>query len=242
MNTRNNFSDEQLQAFVDDEIDVAERAEIMEAVRHDDELACRVCELLHIKDSVRIAYREPELPAARPAHWKSSWWTGTPFRAAAAVLIFALGTLTGTSLQTQLSDTPSRNVSTLASAATASQELKRVVLHISTAESQRLDQALTDAEDLLISYKDNPEMVQLEVVANAEGLSLLRSDTSPYPDRIKRLAQQFNNVSFLACSRAIEKLRMRGIDVHLLPEAHVRPGALEEIVDRLQEGWVYIRV
>jgi intracellular sulfur oxidation DsrE/DsrF family protein len=242
MNTRNSFSDEQLQAFVDDEIDVAERAEIMEAVRHDEELACRVCELLQIKDSVRLAYREPELPANRPASWKSGWWNGTPFRAAAAVLIFALGTLTGTSLQTQTKDPLSHTGSNLANAAIASQELKRVVLHISTAESQRLDKALSDAEELLSSYKDHPEMVQLEVVANAEGLSLLRADTSPYPERIKRLAQQFNNVSFLACSRAIEKLRMRGIDVHLLPEARVIPGALEEIVDRLQEGWLYIRV
>lgn len=242
MNTRSSFSDEQLQAFVDDEIDIAERAEIMEAVRHDDELACRVCELLQLKDSVRLAYREPELPETRPASWKSGWWSGTPFRAAAAVLIFALGTLTGTSLQMNTTDPLAYTGGKLASAAIANQELKRVVLHISTAESQRLDQALSDAEELLSSYKDRPEMVQLEVVANAEGLSMLRADTSPYPERIRRLAQQFNNVSFLACSRAIEKLRMRGIDVHLLPEAQVIPGALEEIVDRLQEGWVYIRV
>jgi len=242
MNTRNSFSDEQLQAFVDDEIDIAERAEIMEAVRHDDELACRVCELLQIKDSVRLAYREPELPANPPASWKSGWWSGTPFRAAAAVLIFALGTVTGTALQMNTTDPLSHTGGKLASAAIANQELKRVVLHISTAESQRLDQALSDAEELLGSYKDRPEMVQLEVVANTEGLSLLRADTSPYPERIRRLAQQFNNVSFLACSRTIEKLRMRGIDVHLLPEARVIPGALEAIVDRMQEGWVYIRV
>ena len=83
--------------------------------------------------------------------------------------------------------------------------------------------------------------MQLEVVANAEGLKLLRADTSPYPERIRRMALQFNNISFLACNRAIEKLRMNGIDVHLLPEARVIPGALEEIVDRLQQGWVYIR-
>lgn len=242
MNKHSEFSDEQLQAFVDDEIDVTERTEIMEAVRQDDALACRVCELLQIKDSLRLAYREPELPAPRPARWHASWWTGTPFRAAAAVLIFALGTLTGTALQSPVTDTASRTFGTLASADTANQGLKRVVLHISSADKNRLDQALTDAEELLDSYRDQPELVQLEVVANTEGLSLLRADTSPYPERIRRMAQQFNNISFLACSRTIEKLRLRGIDVHLLPEARVIPGALEEIVDRLQQGWVYIRV
>ncbi|HUT40951.1 MAG TPA: hypothetical protein VM011_06365, partial [Gammaproteobacteria bacterium] len=105
-----------------------------------------------------------------------------------------------------------------------------------------MEQALDDAEQLLASYKEHPELVQLEVVANAEGLKLLRADTSPYPERIRRMALQFNNISFLACNRAIEKLRMNGIEVNLLPEARVIPGALEEIVDRLQQGWVYIRV
>jgi len=56
------FSDEQIQAFVDDEIDTHDRAEIMEAVRNDEELACRVCELLQLKDSVSLAYREPPQP------------------------------------------------------------------------------------------------------------------------------------------------------------------------------------
>ena len=60
MSTDNRYSDEQLQAFVDDEIDITDRAEIMEAIRHDDELACQVCELLQIKDTVRLAYLEPE--------------------------------------------------------------------------------------------------------------------------------------------------------------------------------------
>lgn len=242
MSTRDSYSDEQLQAFVDDEIDVAERTEIMEAVRQDDELACRVCELLQIKDSLRLAYREIEQPVPQQLRWNHGWWLRSPARAAAAVLIFALGTLTGTSLQSHKADTPSSGSSVLTNTAAIRPELKRVVIHISSAEEQRLDQALSDAEELLGSYKDHPEQVQLEVVANADGLALLRADTSPYPDRIKRLAQQFNNISFLACSRTIEKLHLRGIDVHLLPEARVIPGALEEIVDRMQQGWVYIRV
>jgi intracellular sulfur oxidation DsrE/DsrF family protein len=236
------FSDEQLQAFVDDEIDLAERAEIMEAVRHDEELACRICELLQIKDSVRLAYREPEMPEGGLRLWKNEWHRQLSFRAAAALLVFALGAVTGVVLQSTGTLPTPQLVSSLGKTEAIQQDLKRLVIHISTDESERLDQALDEAEELLASYRDHPEQVQLEVVANTKGLTLLRSDTSPYPDRIRRLAEQFNNISFLACSRTIEKLRMRGIDVHLLPEAQVIPGALEEIVDRLQEGWVYIRV
>lgn len=237
MSTRDTYSDAQLQAFVDDEIELGERAEFMEAMRHDEELACRVCELLQTKDALRLAYREPEQPERSHARWQSAHKRHLSFRAAAAVLIFAVGTVTGMVLQTQ-----GGGNTQLAEARDVQQDTRRVVIHISSADSQRMAQALDDAEQLLVDYRDHPERVQLEVVANSEGIALLRQDASPYAERIRRMAQQFNNISFLACSRTIEKLHMRGIDVHLIPEARVIPGALEAIVDRLQQGWVYIRV
>ena len=46
---------------------------VMEAVRKDDELACRICELLQIKDSLRLAYREIEQPDTRQLRWHSGW-------------------------------------------------------------------------------------------------------------------------------------------------------------------------
>ena len=239
MSNGTNYSDEQLQAFVDDEINVTDRAEIMEAVRLDDDLACRICELLQMKDTVRLAYREPEQPVSGYMSRQPARQWQVPATAAAALLIFAIGTTTGVVMQTYNNGTLIGSGNTVAD---VDHEMKRVIIHISSAEPQKLDEALTDAEELLVSYKDRPELVQLEVVANTAGLELLRADTSPYPDRIRRMAQQFDNISFLACSRTIEKLRLRGIDVHLLPEAKTIPGALEEIVDRMQEGWVYIRV
>lgn len=240
MNTRN-YSDEQLHAFVDDEIELNERAEFMEAIQQDDELASRVCELLQLKDSVRLAYREPEQPAHSDQRGKIALRTRTSFSVAAAVLIFAVGIGTGTVLQTQLGGL-SHTTGQLAGTTTSAQEFKRLIIHISHADTKRMEQALDDAEQLLASYREHPELMQLEVLANAEGLNLLRADTSPYPERIRKMAQEFGNVSFLACSRTIERMRLNGIDVHLLPEARVIPGALEEIVDRLQQGWVYIRV
>jgi intracellular sulfur oxidation DsrE/DsrF family protein len=234
------FSDEQIQAFVDDEIDTHDRAEIMEAVRNDEKLACRICELLQLKDSVRLAYREPPQPDHTITRWQTSHKTGLSIKTAAAVVLFTVGSVTGWLLHTQPGFTSP--AARIAQMAPAEEEYKRVILHVSTADPARLGQALDDAEQLLSSYKDRPEMVQLEVVANTEGLTLLRADASPYAERIRHLAQEYDNISFLACSRTIEKLRMKGINVHLVPEAMVIPGALEEIVDKLQEGWVYIRV
>jgi intracellular sulfur oxidation DsrE/DsrF family protein len=237
------YSDEQLQAFVDDEIDINDRAEIIEAINKDDALACRVCELMQLKDSVRLAYREPPQPVHTRDRWNASHKAVFSVKAVAAIMLLAVGTLIGVLLQPQINPSTSSIVPAgLAQIAPAGDEYRRVVFHISTADPLRLEQALDDAEELLASYQNSPEKVQLEVVANAEGLALLREDASPYAERIHRLAMLYDNLSFLACSRTIEKLKLKGIDVHLLPDAEIIPAALEKIVDRLHEGWVYIRV
>jgi len=236
------YSDEQLQAFVDDEIDISERAEIIEAINKDDALACRVCELMQMKDSVRLAYSEPPMPENTKARWKAAHNAMFPIKTVAAVMLLAVGTLIGVLLQPHINPSTSIAPAGLAQIAPAGDEYRRVVFHISTADPVRLEQALDDAEELLASYKNSPEKVQLEVVANAEGLALLREDASPYAERIHRMAMLYDNLSFLACSRTVEKLKLKGIDVHLVPDAEVIPAALEKIVDRLHEGWVYIRV
>lgn len=242
MTEHNQYSDERLQAFVDDEVDLAERAEIMNAVQQDNALACRVCELLQIKDSVRLAYREPERPQHSQPVLPERWYRRIPTQAAAALVVFTLGTGTGLLLHGQ-GGAPWTQHGRLVAANGAQQlEQKRIVFHISTANPDRLREALDDAEELLASYKGHPELVQLDVVANAAGLSLLRTDTSAFPERIRKLAGEYHNIRFLACSRSMEKLTLKGVDVHLLPEAEVIPAALEAIVDRLQEGWMYIRV
>lgn len=240
--TSSDISEQQLQAFVDDEIDTRERAEIMEAIRKDEALACRVCELLQLKDSVRLAYREPppnrDTSSRRLASRKAKY----SIQAVAAVCLLLAGAMVGWILNPQLTGNPTTTMANLIQMDPAMNELKRVVLHVSTADADRMEQALDDVELLLANYQDNLELVQLEVVANDEGLELLRMDTSPHAERIQHLWSEYINLDFLACGRAIEKLRLKGIDVQLLPEADVIPSALEQISDHLQDGWIYIRV
>lgn len=239
---KNLYSDEQLEAFIDDELNLSERACFMEALEQDDALASRVCELLHVKDTVKLAYRESPGSSHTYSCWKKARRNSLLSKAVAATLVFTLGTVSGLLIQSQGKD-PQR-VSKLVSKTNLPtlSENKHIILHISTANPARLELALTEAEMLLASHAGEPELVQLEVIANTEGLSLLRVGTSHYADRIRAMVQKHQNVSFLACSRTIEKLRLKGIDVHLIPEAVVIPGALEEIVYRLQQGWAYIRV
>lgn len=241
MKSRRPCSDDRINALIDDEIDTRERAEFMQAVHEDSDLARRVCAAMQVKEAVRLAYRQPEKLRANGMPDKPQGRFRVPLQAVAAILIFALGTATGVVMKSQRANETVPAGNAHASSGTHAQELKRVVIHIGTDNQERVAQALTEAEELLYRFRDQPEQVQVEIVANTTGLSLLRVDTSPFPERIRRLAQRYDNISFLACSRTIEKLQVRGIDVHLLPEARVIPGALEEIVDRMQSGWAYIR-
>jgi anti-sigma factor RsiW len=93
MNMDDNYSDEKLQLFVDDEMNSSDRAEFMEAINNNDELSNRVCELLQLKDALRLAYSEPPKSAHGASHRDAAFQSRTWLNAAAAVLLLAIGTL-----------------------------------------------------------------------------------------------------------------------------------------------------
>ena len=98
---------------------------------------------------------------------------------------------------------------------------------------------LKKAESLLA--KTSPgEPRRVEIVANEQGLNLLRSDLTQFSDEISALAEQ--DVVFYACSRAVRLLEEKGIEVLLVPEANPEYSALERVVERMQDGWQYIKI
>ena len=52
----------------------------------------------------------------------------------------------------------------------------------------------------------------------------------------------YNNVSFVACNNAVERLRVQGVDAEMIAEVKTGMSAVERIVQRLREGWVYVKV
>jgi intracellular sulfur oxidation DsrE/DsrF family protein len=99
--------------------------------------------------------------------------------------------------------------------------------------------ALRKAQELL----DSAELGQtnnVEIVANQQGLNLLRSDVTPFATEIAAL--QESNVVFYACSRTIELLEEKGIDVNLVPDANQSYTALDRVVLRMQDDWDYIKL
>lgn len=227
--------EERLNAFVDGELDQEDHARMHRLACSDGEVARRVCELRAVKELVQHAYASPPRPERTRPQGARRWRA-----VAAALCLLAVGTLSG--WMARDATLQAEALAFRALALTPASETRRIILHVSTSDPARFGAALDRMERLLRTSRAEGRIVQVEIVANTEGLNLLRADRSPYAARLRRLAHRYDNVRILACSRTIEKFRLMGVDVRLLPEAEVIPGALEQIVTRLQEGWVYIKV
>lgn len=237
-------SDETLHAFVDGELDVAEREALTARMQADPELAHRVCAVRALRDMVRLAYAEP--PAAAPrrtAHARDH----LARRCALGCLVLFVGLAAGWMLRGKESPALAALAPTVYDTAFQPVSLarepdpNRVLLHLDSGQPERMRAALDHADRLLVEAERQGRQMQLEIVANSHGLDLLRAG-NPYADRIERMRQRHANVQWVACNQTIARLNSQGAAITLLPAARVAPSAIGEIVTRLQQGWTYIRV
>ena len=76
MSTGDKYSDEKLHMFIDDEMNSSDRARMMEAINKDEQLSNRVCELMQLKDAVRLAYNELPESSHSTSHSDTAFLTG----------------------------------------------------------------------------------------------------------------------------------------------------------------------
>lgn len=233
MNTaRTEYSDERLNAFVDNELGIPEREEILAAIAGDPALGQRLCALRSAKDLVRHAYER--VPAARrKRNHGLPLWGG----ALAAGLALVAGVLIG--WQGHRSAVPGASESALAWAGNLfAAKPARVLIHLDSSQSDRMEEAL----DLAEAYLAKPGNTQVEVVVNNSGLDLLRKEATPYAARIAALTSHHEMLAFVACGNAIARYRSAGLDVTLVPEARVERTAVEHVVERVRQGWTYVKI
>lgn len=250
------ISKEQLQAFVDGQLDETEKNRVLKAIQADRKLGRDVCELRTLTELVRHAYANPpastptsKIHATRPEN-KPFWKYAT-----AAILLLGIGGAVG---WTTHPDAVGNNNSIHAMYwdnerafhnsqldTISPQENKHIIVHLNTSSPEKFESALSTAEQLLKKYSHTGTDTEIEVVANASAIKMLRAGYSPYAERIHQLQAEYFNLTFLACKDAIDhvkELEGPGARVELLPDIDVTPSALEHILERLKEGWVYINV
>lgn len=228
------ISDEQLNAFVDDELDFVEKTRIFELLGKNEALARQAQELHQVRSLLQHAYRHPPMPS----HRKSNPPSLMPLRGLAAGLLLGIGAIAGWYGNAQFTG----NVLPASGETNPIAREGNLLIHISSGDPQRMKAALDYAEEELASNRLRNREFHLEILTNDGGVELLRRDTSPYPERIATLIGQYDNVTFIACANALRNLQARGIKVELLPGTQSKQTAIDKIVDRLESGWRYLKV
>jgi len=241
---QNSYSDEHLNAYLDNELAGEERTRLIEALRDNDDLRQRVCKLEQVRNMVSIAYHDLPEPQHK-IETQSRRFSSYASIAASVLVVFGLiggwfghaAYQQGDKSLVQLAD----NV--LINKPVGTAKPWKVLLHVTSDDPYRLDSLLNETENILREYEGKQQKVAIQILANGKGLNMLRNDKSPYAKRIADMQSNYNNLVFMACAKAIARVQQTtGQAVPLLPNTKIAPSALSEALNRQREGWTYIKI
>jgi intracellular sulfur oxidation DsrE/DsrF family protein len=238
-----NLSDEYLNSYIDNQLDAGEKLRAIDLIRQSDTLKERVCELSGMKELVRQAYPLP--PASQHSSIKKAYLPKTSWQALAACLLLCFGAATGWLTHAWIYKNNSAELLSVLHTPQANDsiaETRKVIVHLSNAHPAKLKATLDETEGLLNTYKRAHQAIQVEVIANKNGVNLLRANTSIYSSRINTLKKNYPNLDFIVCGQTIAKLQKEGANVQLLPQTAIATSAADQINKRLKQGWGYIKI
>jgi intracellular sulfur oxidation DsrE/DsrF family protein len=240
MKKHEQISEEQLNAFVDGELESEERSCLFNEAELSEELDQRVCKQRKLKELVKHAYNDVPEPKHTKIYGFRTSLAGLSMAASVLLLIgilsgYFIGGLIGQN--NPVGNPIDHHVANTGPGAAISSE--NYILHAISGDPEHMKRVLETAKDLLAESEGNVSR-QIEVVANERGIDLLRSDVTPFGDEIAALADK--QVLFYACSKSIQKLENDGIEVRLVPQANARYTALDRVVIRMKDGWQYIKI
>jgi intracellular sulfur oxidation DsrE/DsrF family protein len=234
--------------FIDGELDADETNDLHEAFLKNPELRERACQLKAVRELVAFAYQTaPEVNAVHSEHHTKRI---SPWKCLAACMLLCIGVVIGWSTHQYglgISD-ESVTANSVFNYYAARQPVKnserKFILHLSSSDFGAVKAALDEADNLIASYKRTKTPLKIDIIANQQGIDVLRTDVSPYLDRIEKMVSENHDVvSLFACARSLNKARLKeGHAIEMLPGTRVDKTARELIPERLNEGWVYIKV
>ena len=132
-----------------------------------------------------------------------------------------------------------------ASAAHAGENRRhRAIIQINQNNPELMNLVLNNATNIIEYYRAKNEDVDLDIVAYGPGLHMLRADTSPVQDRIKRLKEYAfpGKIQFSACNNTKEGMEKReGHTIAIVPEATIVPAGVVHVMELQEQGWSYIK-
>lgn len=247
MNREKGFSDEFLNAFVDDQLALEEKGRAYAELNQDEAMAQAVCELRKLHDLVQLSYKNPVMPkhglsSLGPSRWFRRGHESGLKAAAAFALVVSI--VLGWAVREPARGPAIVSLPNSIQLAQAEAQVK-VLVHFNQTGVDRMHQVLNEVESLLKLYQQNGQIARIEVIANGDGLDLLRTDIAAVAtahERIVRMQKEYDNLTFLACQNTIDRLkRDTGITARLLPGVGVIDSGVAQLMRRQHQGWVYIQ-
>ena len=132
----------------------------------------------------------------------------------------------------------------LASTAFAEGKPHRIAIQVDQNDPQVMNLALNNATNVIEYYRARNEDVEIDIVTYGPGLHMLRADTSPVQDRIKRLKDMVfpGNIQFSACNNTKQGMeKTEGHAISIVPEATIVPSGVVRLMELQEQGWSYVR-
>ncbi|WP_373018584.1 hypothetical protein [Thiomicrorhabdus sp.] len=223
----------QLHAYIDGQLSSEECFEVEEAMRLDSKLQDEVCHLRTLKSKVKEAYADIPVPERKSSAPVSKRVWSIPKTAAASLF---LGVVLGAGMLSLLTGQNSgESYQTLAQA--VPQEDKYIV-HLDSDDLVKQAEALQKIEQLL---KEGGPKVKVDFISNYHGVKMFDAD-NPNHKQLENLLSHYDNLTLYACKRALERALERGEKVNVLPMVKHDKPAIDAVVERLNEGWKYIKI
>ena len=120
----------------------------------------------------------------------------------------------------------------------------RVAIQVDQNDPQVMNLALNNATNVIEHYRARNEDVDVDIVTYGPGLHMLRADTSPVQNRIKRLKELAfpGKIQFSACNNTTQGMeKTEGHAISILPDATIVPSGVVRLMELQEQGWSYVR-
>lgn len=136
------------------------------------------------------------------------------------------------------------SIAIITSAFAADGKAHHIAIQIDQNDPQVMNLVLNNATNIIEYYRDKHEDVDVDIVAYGPGLHMLRADTSPVQDRIKRLKDMAfpGKIQFSACNNTRKGMeKAEGHPIPIMADATVVPSGVVHLMELEEQGWSYVR-
>lgn len=122
-----------------------------------------------------------------------------------------------------------------------SSPIHRVVFQVDSNDETLMKHAISGAVNISRNYDQLNEPYAIEIVANAAGIAMFRSDISPVGETLNMLRKAIPTLSLSMCgsSKTIAEQK-EGHELPLIDGVVVVPFGIVRLVELQEKGWSYI--